>query len=142
MNQAGEEFDFDVIARGAFIDDLRCGGVYPESLFRVETITLRLNHIALGDYVDSIVSNVRECYADGAEGDTEFKLHKGEYQRRRDVWEKTIIDRLDLETGEEAGVFVKQVQSEIFTVVYIAKITGKKPRRRNKWKTLKISGAK
>jgi hypothetical protein len=127
MKQTGEEFEFDVIARGSFIDDLRSGGAYPESIFKVEAITLRLNHIALGDYHDSMASNVRECYPGGAEGDKEFELYKEECHRRRKVWEKTIIDRLGLETGEETEkvdrrVVIKQVGMEIFTVVYIAKM--------------------
>jgi hypothetical protein len=122
MKQTGEEFDFEVIARGAFIDDLRSGGAYPKSLYRVETITLRLNHIALNDYNLSIVGNVRECYSDGAEGDKEFESHKEEYRRRRDVWEKTIIDRLGLETGKGIGVFMGHVESEIFTIVYTVRM--------------------
>jgi hypothetical protein len=122
MKQTGEEFDFEVIARGAFIDDLRSGGAYPESLYKVKAITLRLNHVALGDYISSILDNVRECYPDGAEGDEEFELHKEECHRRRKVWEKTIIDRLGLETGEGIGVYIEQAESEIFTVVYIVRM--------------------
>jgi hypothetical protein len=122
VKQTGEEFDFDIIARGAFIDDLRSGGAYPESLFKIEAITLRLNHVALGDYLSSIVSNVRECYVDGPEGEKEFELHKAEYKQRFKVWKQTIIDRLGLEINKHARAFIEQVQSEIFTVVYTARI--------------------
>jgi hypothetical protein len=124
MKQTGKEFDFEVIARGAFITDLR-SGAHPDALFRVEAINLRLNNVAFNDYIMSTVDyiermkvyNVLEGYPDGEEGDKRFELHKKECKHRREVWEKNIIDRLGLEIAEK--IIIKQTYAEIFTVVYI-----------------------
>jgi hypothetical protein len=118
----GNEFDFDVVARGAFIDDLRSGGSYPKALFSVETITIRLNHVALNEYIMSLCQNCRECYPDGDEGEKQWQQHQAEKKELNIAWQKNIFDCLDLKIEEGKIPVIKEVQSEIFTIVYVARL--------------------
>ncbi|MDR0719465.1 MAG: hypothetical protein LBF78_07500 [Treponema sp.] len=105
-------FDFDVMARGSFIDDVT-------GPFKIEAITLRLNHVALDEYNDSLGHNAPECY----------NTHEEwmQYRARKDgelaAWEKKVIDMLGLyrEQGK-TGVVITQANSEVFTVVFIKRI--------------------
>jgi hypothetical protein len=107
-------FDFDVMARGSFIDNAT-----GEDLFRIEAITLRLNSIALNEYNDSLGHNAPECY------DThEEWMH---YRARKDgelaAWKKKVLDMLGLyEEQDKAGAAITQAQTEVFTVVLIERI--------------------
>ena len=123
--KTGNEFDFDVLARGAFIDDLRVKGYSPsdESIYKVEVVTIRLNHFTLNEYIMTICNNCRECYPDGEEGDKQWKEHEAEKNAKYASWKKNILDMLCIEIKEgESGAVVQQVQSEIFTVFCCTKI--------------------
>jgi superfamily II DNA helicase RecQ len=107
-------FDFDVLARGSFIDNAAGGDA-----FRIEAITLRLNRAAFDEYLDSECSNCRECY----DTDQEWKQHKAEKEQKRMAWEKTVAGRLgfSVEKGK-TGVAITQAHSEVFTVVYTERL--------------------
>jgi hypothetical protein len=98
--------DFDILARGSFIDN-GTGGVP----CMVEAITIRLNHIALGEYLWQNPSPP-ECY----KTDTEWERHKAVKEQARAEWKKTIASRLSLPEGK-GGVSVTEAESEVFTVV-------------------------
>jgi hypothetical protein len=114
------EFDFDVIARGSFLDhdtgSLDSSG--RQKVYSIEAITIRLNHIALNDWLLSEILNVRECYVAGPEGDRKWEEHKAEYKARRDAWKKAVVNKLGLDT-DAGSVCITQALSEVFTVVYI-----------------------
>lgn len=113
----GNEFALQVVCKGAYVDN----GTFPDSSYLVETITIRLNHIAQNAWILSNMRNTRDCYEDGAKGDAQWEAHKAEYKARRETWREKII--CDLEIDQNAGsVSITQSQSEVFTVVHIRKI--------------------
>jgi len=116
-------FDFNILARGSLIDDLRAPG-YPKSLFKIETTTIRLNHIALNEYLgDCITSNCRECYVDGEEGDKQWEQRQADVKANYNAWKNKILFMLGIAlVDDKASAVITQAQSEIFTVVYTVRI--------------------
>jgi hypothetical protein len=107
-------FDFEVLARGSFIDSATGG-----DSFRIEVITLRLNHIALGEYLTSEYDNSPEHY----NTQEEYEQHKVKKEHARISWKKRIIDMLGLyEVVDYTGATIAEVQSEVFTVVYTERL--------------------
>jgi len=114
-----KEFAIQIISKGAFVDN----GTWVDSSYLVEATTIRLNHIALNDWILSECHNCRECYEDGEKGDTQWKAHKTEYEERRKAWKARIIEALKIEIDpDRESVCITQAQSEVFTVVHIRKI--------------------
>ena len=109
---ANNEFELQVIANGGFTDDGTGAGV-----FTVETYTLRLNHVALNDYLLSGVNNCRDCY----NTDGEWEAHKSEYKARREAWRQKVISTLGIDP-DAGSVKITQAQSEVFIVVHIRKV--------------------
>jgi hypothetical protein len=108
-------FDFDVMARGNFIDT-GTGGVP----FRIEAITLRLNHIAYNEHLSFESFDPPECY----NTDAEWEQHKAEKQQARIAWKKAIVDRLGLyEEKGKADVTITEAMSEVFTVVFMERLS-------------------
>jgi hypothetical protein len=110
-----DAFDFDVIARGNFIDTGTGGDI-----FRIEAITLRLNHIAYNEYLSFESFNPPECYST----DVEWEQRKAEKQQARIAWKKAVVDRLGL-YGEKgaADVTITEAMSEVFTVVFMERLS-------------------
>jgi len=119
----GKEFDFDILARGSFIDDLREPN-YPEALYKLETTTIRLNHIALNEYIcDCHTYNCRECYVDGEVGDKQWEQRQADVKANYEAWQNKIITMLGIVLNKEKeSAVITQAHSEIFTVVYTARI--------------------
>lgn len=112
----GNEFALQVIAKGSFIDN----GV-GVGTFQVEATTIRLNHIALNAWLLSEMSNTRDCYEDGPEGDAQWEAHKKEWAERRRVWEAKMVEALGIDP-KTGSVSITQAQTEVFTVVFIREI--------------------
>jgi hypothetical protein len=107
-------FDFDVLARGNFIDNATGG-----DSFRIEVITLRLNHIAFGEYLTSEYDNSPEHYNTQAE----YEQHKVKKEHDRISWKKRIVDMLGLyEVVDYTGVTITEAQTEVFTVVHTERL--------------------
>ena len=70
----GNEFALQIIAKGGFIDTGQ-----PDKAYAVEATIIRLNHIALNEWLSSEMFNSRNCYIDGPEGDAEWEAHKAVY---------------------------------------------------------------
>lgn len=115
VNFESNSFALQVISKGSFVD------AEGDISFLVEATTVRLNHVALNAWLLSEMMNVRECYADGAEGDVEWEAHKAEYAERRRVWKEQVIKSLDVDP-RAGSVSITQSQSEVFTVVHIRKV--------------------
>ena len=103
-----DNFAIEIMAKGSFIDAVA------SSTFMVEAYTIRLNHIALNEWILSEMMNTRDCY----DTEEEWEEHKAEYKTRRADWIKKIRDALGIDP-EATGVSITQAQSEIFTVVHI-----------------------
>jgi hypothetical protein len=108
-------FVAQVIARGSFVDT----GTGNGKTYIVETTVLRLNHVALNSYNDSLC-HCREVYADGEAGDREWQEHKADKAEKLETWESKIKDVLGL-TDCVGSVCITPAESEIFTVVHIWK---------------------
>ena len=111
MNEIFKTNDFavEVIATGGFDDEVEPGKTY-----RVDTKTLRLNHIALNEYIMAQVMNDRTTY----ETDKEWRDYLADKEKKRE----NFIHRVASAAGfPDDGVSVAQVVSEIFTVAHIYK---------------------
>jgi hypothetical protein len=102
-------FDFDVMARGSFIDNVTGGDT-----FKIEMITIRLNYIALNEWLDNSSFGPPECY----NTDAEWEQHKAEIEQARIAWEKAIIDRLGI-YEEQGKTSVTITQSPLITEVFV-----------------------
>jgi hypothetical protein len=118
MKMTGSEFDFDVLSKGSFIDDLRNEG---SSIFKGEVFSLRLNHIALNEYITSSYQNDREVYPDGETGKEQWLKHIKEKELLHSEWKEKIISILGINKAEHL-VFIKQTGAEIFSVFYLNKM--------------------
>ena len=119
LMENNKEFAFDIIAQGSYIDQ----PFGDDARYIVEATTIRLNHIALNDWLMAQNNNCRECYVDGEIGDREWEEHKAEKAARYEKWKTTIIYGLGIELnlpGE--SISITQAQSEVFTVVRIWKV--------------------
>jgi len=108
-----DEFAVQVVARGAFLDnDPGYGG----KVYQVETATIRLNHIALGEWQDSRIN--RE--PDDFDTDEEWgKYLDGQLKIIRDMNRKIAVAAGFSPLPDKADVHVTQVISEVFAVAYI-----------------------
>ncbi len=108
-----DEFAVQVVARGAFLDnDPGYGG----KVYQVETATIRLNHIALGEWQDSRIN--RE--PDDFDTDEEWgKYLDGQLKIIRDMDRKIAVAAGFPPIPDNADPIVKQVLGEVFAVAYI-----------------------
>lgn len=107
-------FDFDVIARGHFIDSATGGDP-----FMIEAITIRLNHIAFNQYQDYTCFGPEEAFRT----DAEWEQHKAEKEQGLVVWKKTIVDKLELFIEKRrTSVTITQAKAEVFTVIYTERL--------------------
>lgn len=109
-----KEFVVEIIATGSFID---VPGGLSDSIYHVETKTIRLNHIALGEWFDSQIVEEPEDFEEIGE----WKRYYDEKKELRENLENKIRHALGYDSR---GRFtVTQVLNEIFTVVAIRDIT-------------------
>jgi hypothetical protein len=105
-------FALQKIAKGEYIDD----GAGDGRSYMVKVIAIRMNHVALNEWILSENLNCRACY----ETDAEWEAHKTEYSKKRETVKTKIIDLLRLDPNK--GSFsITQALAEVFTVVYITK---------------------
>lgn len=108
-----DEFAVQVIARGAFLDnDPGYGG----KVYRVETATIRLNHIALNEWLCNQANRCREDF----DTDKEWAAYM---DRQRNITNE-LNRKIAAAAGfppipDNANVNVQQVISEVFAVAYI-----------------------
>lgn len=104
-----DKFAIQVLSRGSFIDDS-----ITDRKFLVETITFRLNPVALNGWLSSETTNHRDCY----DTHDEWQKHKNEYAAKRLACEREILEALGMDPDTK-HVSVLQVMSEIFVVLHI-----------------------
>lgn len=115
-NFEGDEFAFQVITKGAFVDNSVGDGS-----FLVEVTTIRLNPAAMNAWILSDMMDVRECFEDGPAGDAQWEAHKVEYAERRRAWTAQVVETLGIDPNA-GSVSITQAQTEVFTVVFIREI--------------------
>lgn len=108
------EFAVQTISTGAFLDnDPGYGG----KVYLVETSTIRLNHIALNEWLFSQVNNCRECY----ETDQEWQ----DYLAQKEIKAQAFKDKIAAAVGYDpaaGSVSITQAVSEVFTIVHIHEV--------------------
>lgn len=108
------EFALQVIAQGSFVDTAE----EPGKAYQVEACTVRLNCVALGEWLGCYREPCRECF----EAKAEWEAAKVEQEANLKAWEEKVKDILGLTDCD--GVTISRAQSEVFTVVHIWEITG------------------
>lgn len=116
VNFEGNDFALQIIAKGAFVDNGSGGG----KSFLIETTVIRLNWVALNEWLLSTTFNSRSCY----ETAEEWEAHKMQYEEKHAAVKKKIVDAVEgiIDENKES-VNVSQSQSEVFTLVHIKNIT-------------------
>ena len=109
----GKDFALQILSVGSFVDDKSCEG----KLFQVEATTVRLNQTALSAYGLAQMSNSRHCY----ETYEEWEAYREKKTLQMDEWKKNVLSALGM-GSDLKGVTIRQVQSEVFTIVRISKI--------------------
>ena len=105
------DFAVQIIASGSF-EDADPG--FNGKTYIVETVTVRLNHIAMNEWIFAQAYNDRQCY----DSEDEYKEYLDEQEKRKAVFIQKIAKELGYET-DGIHVNVTQIVSEIFGVVYI-----------------------
>lgn len=109
----GKEFAVQVIAKGAFVDQPSEGG----KTYLVETATVRLNHVALGEW--NISSVDREWF--GTE--EEWEHCKAEKRALLQEFREKLGAAVGFAPGPgKENISVEQVVSEVFAVCWIHEV--------------------
>lgn len=101
-------FDFEVITEGNFIDS--------EYDTNVTTIIIKLNSIALNEWIMSSILNDKYTY----DTKDEWEEYRAGKRKERKEWERKILDKLQF--AADKGYAITKSVSEIFTVVLFEKI--------------------
>nr|DAP69532.1 MAG TPA: hypothetical protein [Caudoviricetes sp.] len=110
----GKEFAVQVIAKGAFVDQPTEGS----KPYLVETATVRLNHVALGEWQQAFVFS-RDCF--------ETREEWEQYKKAKSSMRQTFKTRVGAAVGFAPGpgkenINVEQVVSEVFAVCWIHEV--------------------
>ena len=108
-----ESFEIEVMARGQVLDnDPGNNG----AVFAIETATMRINHIAMNEYISASMWNTRDCY----DSEEEWAEYKQKKEEKKEDFKRKIAEKLGYDGKEE--LTVTQNVSEIFTAVRITKV--------------------
>lgn len=105
------EFDFEVIATGSFLDG---DPAFLGKVYRVETVMIRLNSVALEAYFKGLTNLV----ADDFESEEACYLYNWGALKHKKEFERAVADVLGFDP-EVGGLSIRQIRSEVFGVVYI-----------------------
>lgn len=108
-------FAVQVIASGSFADQ----PVYADKTYLVETVTIRLNPVALNAWLDTVAYDDRDCF----ENTEEWSDYIGRKADSRIEFKKHLAQIVGF-ACKDAGreVSVKQIVSEVFAVAWIHEI--------------------
>lgn len=106
-----QEFAVEIIAKGSFIDD-RC----EDKNFLVETAVIRLNGVALNEWIFSKALNDRSCY-----NNDKLMKYELKQEEKLKIFNHKIINALGI-TANFDNVTIRHSVSEFFTVVCISEI--------------------
>lgn len=108
-----DEFAVEIISKGSYVDN----GVGNGKSYLIEVYVIKLNHIALNEWLLSLMHNTRECY----ETNAEWEEHKAKYRTRHEAVSKKIVDATGV-NPIEGSVKITQALAEVFSVVHIKEI--------------------
>lgn len=100
-----KEFNVSIVSNGSFEDQG----------YEVTATTIRLNPVAMNEWIFSSLLNDRMCY----EKPEDWEAYKAEKEAKRQAWENKILEKLGIEKAEGCGCSITQNVSEVFTVVYM-----------------------
>lgn len=105
-----DDFSIEVVSRGAYLDnDPGYGG----KIYAIETATIRLNHVALNQWIMSATTDDRDCY----ETEHEWEHYRKSREAERDAFNRQVAEALGFPNCK--GVTIAQIISEVFGVAYI-----------------------
>lgn len=107
----GNEFAVEVLSRGSFVD-----ASYPEKVYQVETMTLRLNWVAMNEYNIYPVMD-REDF----DTDVEYSDYLTELAKERLKWRENLIQAIGLDESQ-GTIYITKVISEIFAVCQMTEL--------------------
>lgn len=107
----GNEFAVEVLSRGSFIDTS-----FPEKVYRVETMTLRLNWVAMNEYNIYPVMDREDFDTDEEWNEYEVKRMDAQQEWRENLLRAIGLDGCDC-------VYVRQVITEIFALCRMTELT-------------------
>lgn len=100
-----KEFNVSVVTNGTFEDQG----------YEIATTVIRLNPVAMNEWIFSSLLNDRPCY----ETMEEWEAYKAETEEKRKNWESKVLEKLGISKAEDCGLSITQSVSEVFTVVYM-----------------------
>lgn len=110
------EFTVQVIAAGSFADK---PGYADGRMYLVETATVRLNHAALYAWSETRTLDDRDCF----ETEEEWVKHTQKKHSLYLEFKKNLADAVGFTPDpDKEEINIKQVVSEVFTVVWIHEI--------------------
>lgn len=115
MNEGG--FQAQVIARGICED----ASSIPDKVYVIETIIIRLNQVALNEWIMSEEWNERGCY----NTDGEWEEYKTKKAVMRKAWEAKVAEMLCIEIVG-GSLCIREALAEFFSVVYIREAEGER----------------
>lgn len=110
----GKEFAVQVIAKGAFVDQPSEGG----KTYLVETATVRLNHVALGEWQQAFVIGCNDC-----KNREQWERYKKAKLGLRKAFKEKLARAVGFAPGPgKENINVEQVVSEVFAVCWIHEV--------------------
>ena len=103
-----ENFDVEIVTEGQFVDQ-GC---------LVKTIVIRLNGVAMNEFILPDILNCRECY----ETENEWQDYKAKKTKKREDWENKILQKFGFVKNDKNSVCIAENVSEIFTVVIMERL--------------------
>ena len=110
----GKEFAVQVIAKGAFVDQPSEGS----KPYLVETATVRLNHVALGEWQQAFVIGCNDC-----KNREQWERYKKAKLGLRKAFKEKLARAVGFDPDMEKEEFnVEQVVSEVFAVCWLHEV--------------------
>lgn len=110
----GKEFAVQVIAKGAFVDQPSEGS----KPYLVETATVRLNHVALGEWQQAFVIGCNDC-----KNREQWERYKKAKLGLRKAFKEKLARAVGFDPGPgKENINVEQVVSEVFAVCWIHEV--------------------
>lgn len=108
----GNEFAVEILSRGSFVD-----ATYPDKVYQVETMTLRVNWVAMNDFLVFSATMDREDFA----ADAEYSEYLTQQAEARLKWRENLVQAIGLDKSR-GTIYITKVISEIFAVCQMTEL--------------------
>lgn len=109
-------FALSVVCSGSFLDN---AASFEGDIFSVETAVVRLNGVAMNEWIFSAALNPRSCY----NTDQEWQDYLAVQAERKKNFNEKLAVAVGFDVRKE-GISVAQAVSEVFVVTQICKVAG------------------